>query len=101
MNLKGISNVVSNKLARQVLIGQKHSPKILFVAGVIGVATTVVLACRATLKVDEILEEAQKDIHQAKELLSSGHENYSELDYKRDITVVNIRTGATLVKLYG
>jgi hypothetical protein len=48
MNLEQIKNVVTSKVARQILLGKKHSPTILFVAGSVGVVTSTVLACRAT-----------------------------------------------------
>ena len=44
MNFSDIKDLATSKVARQVLQTQKHSPKILFAAGVVGVATTVVLA---------------------------------------------------------
>lgn len=36
---------------------KKHSPEILVVAGVIGVVTSAVMACKATTKVNEILDK--------------------------------------------
>jgi hypothetical protein len=58
--LEVLKAVVTNKTARQILLTKKHSPKILFVAGVVGVVGTTVLACRATLKIDEVLDEYEK-----------------------------------------
>ena len=72
MNLNTIKTVITSKLGRQVLTVQKHSPALLFGAGVVGIVGTVVLASRATLKLEEVLEKAQKDLSQAKELV---HEN--------------------------
>jgi Family of unknown function (DUF6353) len=59
---KLIPVVISSKAARQVLVLQKHSPRILFVAGIAGALTSTVLACRATLKVSEVLEETDATI---------------------------------------
>lgn len=61
MKLEVAKNAVTSKVARQILKTQKHSPKLLFVGGVIGVAGTVVLACNATLKLDQIANEAEKE----------------------------------------
>lgn len=60
MNLDVLKDAVASRTARQVLLTQKHSPKILFAAGVVGVVGTTVLACRATLKLDEVLEQHEK-----------------------------------------
>lgn len=57
--LDSVKAFVTSKFARQALLTQKHSPQILFVAGAVGVVGTVVLACRATLKTGDILENAE------------------------------------------
>lgn len=107
MNLKGLSNFVTSKVGRQGLIFAKHSPKIMFVAGVVGVGATVVLACRATLKVDSVLQEHEKTAHlieSAKngELVRVGHETvYTDTDAKKDLTLLYARTFGKLTKLYG
>lgn len=41
---------------------KKHSPEILVVAGVIGVVTSAVMACKATTKVNEILDKTSSMI---------------------------------------
>jgi hypothetical protein len=60
MDLNDLKVVATSKAARQLLLTRKHSPKIMFVAGVVGVVGTVVLACKATLKLDEVLDEYEK-----------------------------------------
>ena len=45
---------------------KKYSPEILMVAGIVGTVTAAVTACKATLKVKDIMsekEELQNDIH--------------------------------------
>lgn len=107
MNFTTISNFVTSKVGRQGLIFAKHSPKIMFVAGVVGVGATVVLACRATLKVDEVLQEHEKTAHlieSAKngELTRAGHEMvYNEADAKKDLVVLYAKTFGKLTRLYG
>lgn len=58
--LAAMKAAVTSKTARQVLLAQKNSPKILFVAGTVGVVTATVLACRATLKMHDVLDEHEK-----------------------------------------
>jgi hypothetical protein len=103
--MKFIPNAVTTKAARTVLVSQKHSPQALFVGGLIGVGATVVLACKATLKVDSVLEEAEKDLFKIQELRSTPSADlvgqYSEKDAKKDKAIVYLRTTAHLSKLYG
>lgn len=62
MSFKTLSRKVTSKIGRQVLITKKHSPALLFGAGLVGVATTVVLGCRATLKLSDVLEKGEQKI---------------------------------------
>lgn len=100
MNLTAIRNVVTSKIGRQVLLTQKHSPTILFAGGVVGVVSTVVLASRATLKLEEVVKAAAEDIDTAKSLGASNHPAYSEKDMKRDCLIVYTRSAISIAKLY-
>lgn len=97
MNLSVVKDAVTSKVGRQILVGQKHSPTILFVGGVVGVVATTVLACRATLKLEEILDEAQEAHEKAQTL---EHVRYSEKDRRRDHAYIYVRTAAKVAKLY-
>lgn len=85
---------------------RKHSPEILVVAGVAGTVASAVMACRATLKVNDILEETKDQvdkIHGAADgtiAIKEGAE-YTEEDKRKDLTMVYIQTGWKFVKLYG
>ena len=84
---------------------KKHSPEILLTVGVVGTVTSAVLACKATLKVHEITDEAKEniaDIHEAMETgVTRSGQPYSEEDSKKDLTIVYAQTGLKFVKLYG
>ena len=41
---------------------RKHSPEILIGAGVVGVVVSTVLACKATLKADDVLKDAGEKV---------------------------------------
>jgi hypothetical protein len=101
MNLKGISNVFTSKAGRQVLLAEKHSPTILFGAGIIGVVVTVVLASKATLKLEEVLEETQAKVKDAQALNRMQREDYSDRDYRQDVAYIHIRSALHISKLYG
>ena len=100
MNFKALANAVTSKVGRQVLTAQKHSPTILFGAGIVGVVATAVLASRATLKLEPIVDEAQEKLqrrHLAKDI---APEKYSDADMKSDTVLIYVQTGYKLVKLY-
>ena len=82
---------------------KKHSPEILVVAGVIGVVTSAVMACKATTKVGEILDKTKEDIeaiHKCEED-ESVKDQYSSEDAKKDLAIVYVQTGVKFAKLYG
>lgn len=95
--MKFVPEVMSRAVASKGLLLQKTSPHFLFGAGVVGVVGTTVLACRATLKMSDVLEEAQGNLHTAKEL---DHPDYSEKDRKRDISLIYFQSGVQVFKLY-
>lgn len=95
-NMSGLLNETSFQL-------KKHSPEIFVAAGVIGVVTSAVMACRATTKVGEILDKTKEDleaIHKCEED-DSLEEQYSSEDAKKDLTIVYVQTGVKIAKLYG
>lgn len=99
--MKFVPNAVSTKVARAILVGQKHSPTILFAGGVVGVVATTVTACKATLKVEDVLKEHEVKKSQAKAVFESvEHQKYTEKDYKQDMLVLHVQTVVKLTKLY-
>ena len=81
---------------------KKHSPEILIVSGVVGVVASTVMACKATTKVNEILEKAKEDIDAVHDYMEREdfEENYTEEEGKKALAVVYVQTGVKLVKLY-
>jgi len=101
VDLKVVKNAVTSKVARQILIGQKYSPELLFAGGVVGVAGTVILACRATLKVESALDVAEEKRNQIEHALKvSDPKRYSQRDAKRDRGLVKIHLAKDITKLY-
>lgn len=83
---------------------KKHSPEILIVAGVAGAVTSAVMACKATTKLNDILEESKEQvdkIHEAIEHPENLPEEYTEEDGKKDLTIVYTQIAVKLLKLYG
>lgn len=95
--MKLVPAAVTAKLGRNALLLQKSSPTILFGAGVVGVVGGTVLACRATLKMNAVLDEASTTMNQVR---SFEHDNYTEKDREHDLTLVRFKTGGQIVRLY-
>jgi Family of unknown function (DUF6353) len=96
--MKFVSEAVARKIARNALLAQRNSPGVLFGVGVVGMVGSTVLACRATLKMETVLVEAQEKINTAKTL---EHPEYSEKDRHRDVALIHYQTGVKIVRLYG
>lgn len=79
---------------------KKHSPEILMVAGIAGTIVGTVLACKATTKVSEIIEEKNKNVEDVHTCLEEKPKEYTEEDSKKDLTIIYAQTGVKLFKLY-
>lgn len=94
-------NGVASKIVMKL---KKHSPEILVVAGIAGTVVSAVLACKATTKVAEILDETNGTLDTIHEGMKTGAINgqeYTTEDGKKDTVVVYAQTGMKLAKLYG
>ena len=81
---------------------QKHSPEILAGVGVVGVVASTVMACKATMKLNDILEESKETRDKIREVESNPRyeEQYSHEDAKKDLTINYTQTGLKIAKLY-
>lgn len=100
-----IPNNVSRSIHKVGFKLKQSSPEILIVAGVIGTVASAVMACKATLKVNAVIDEAKENvdrIHEAKEKgVTEAGEVYDAEDSKKDLALVYAQTGLKFVKLYG
>jgi Family of unknown function (DUF6353) len=101
--VKAIPESVTRNAGRQLLVLKKQSPHILFVAGIGGIITSTVLACRSTLKLNQTLDDIQVDINNVKELKHSADEsgNYPIDEWRRDTVYIYGKGLFKLVQLYG
>ena len=104
MNKTQIMATVSGKMSRVVFSLKKHSPEILVVAGITGTVASAVMACKATTKIDTILDETERSVntvhHYMKDpaMIESGR--YSEEDGKKDLAIIYTQTAVKMIKLY-
>lgn len=108
MSKLAIVNKASRSLNKIGFKVKKHSPEILLGVGVVGVVTSTVMACKATRKLDGILDETKELIDTANERANKSKyidengeiKTYTEADSKNDIKIIYAQTGLKLVKLY-
>ena len=81
---------------------QKHSPEILAGVGVVGVVASTVMACKATMKLNDILEESKETRDKIREVESNPRyeEQYSHEDAKKDLVINYTQTAMKVAKLY-
>lgn len=98
MNKKQLTAKANRFIGKTKFMVKKNSPEILIAVGVVGVVATVVTACRATTKLNDILEEthdALEEIHSIK-----VEDSESEAVVKKSTTKIYAYTGLRLVRLY-
>lgn len=101
MKVKEIINSASRSAHKVGFKLKKASPEILVVAGIAGVVTSTVMACKATTKASAITESFKDDmdkIHKASEM---NNVDYTAEDMKKDTVIVYTQTAVKFLKLYG
>lgn len=97
------ANKINRFTGKTGFLIRKNSPEILLGGGIVGIVVTVVTACKATLKADEVLdhhEEKMKKIHQAEIYQDDECPYPSEVSTKEKM-IAYVQTGGEFVKLYG
>ena len=81
---------------------KKRSPEILVAVGVVGTVVSAVMACKATTKINTILDETKEQLDKIHEYagIPDVAEKYNAEDAKKDTAIVYAQTGVKLAKLY-
>ncbi len=121
-----ITKSMTRAFGKASLTCKKYAPEALAIAGVVGVVSSAVMACKATTKANDILEESKENVHNLHlvaaaaglkettdefsnedvrkiDILSAKEEvkNYTAQDLKKDTTIVYAQTAVKFAKLYG
>lgn len=102
--MKFVPKKLTRTIGKQILKTKKNSPHIFFALGLAGVGAGTVMACRATLKVQPILDQHKYDLDTVRAMKNDPartDSDYAEKGYPRDLGYVYGKTGVALVKLYG
>lgn len=120
-----INQNITRALGKAGITCKKYTPEALIIAGVIGVVASAVMACKATTKVNDILEESKENTHNLHlvataaglkeatydlsnedvrkiDTLSTKEDvkNYTVQDLKKDTTIIYTQTAVKFIKLY-
>lgn len=84
---------------------KKHSPEILIIGGVVGVVASAVMACRATMKLNEVMNDHKNTVKQIHHVANhpevlADDKTYTKEDAKKDLTITHAQTCLKVVKLY-
>lgn len=109
--MKIVPKALTTNSGRAVLLAKKYSPEILTGIGIAGGVISTVLACRATLKIESVLNEHDtilENIEDAEKLGGvdfkiDGEEKslaYTKQDAKEDRVKLKVNTGLEIARLY-
>lgn len=121
-----ITKSMTRAFGKAGLTCKKYAPEALVIAGIVGVVTSAVMACKATTKVNDIIEETKENTHDLHlvataaglkeatdefsnedirkiDILSEKEDvkNYTAQDLKKDTTIIYAQTAVKFIKLYG
>lgn len=89
------------KIGHKVLFGvQKRSPELLLIGSGVGVVVGTVMACKATLKVEDILATHADTMDKIHTVADKNLDDYTAQDAKKDTTICFVKTALKIGKLY-
>lgn len=104
MNANQIITTLSRTVKMTGFKLKKHSPEILVAAGIVGTITSTVMACKATTKAGDIVDDHHEKMEQINTVAAMAKDDetveYTEQDLKKDTTIVYTQTAVQFIKLY-
>ena len=104
MSKAELMNKITRTIGKTKLTFKKRSPEILVVTGIAGGIVAATMACKATTKLNDILDEAKENIDKIHHYTEHPEElpaEYTPEDGKKDLVKVYVQTGVKVIKLYG
>ncbi len=89
-----IKHKVTRAFARQAFKIKTNTPHIMFAGGIIGVLGGTVLACRATLRIEPVLDEVKEEIDAVKTGLTDTE------GYQKDLAYVYAKSAIKVAEVY-
>jgi hypothetical protein len=96
-----LPNGVTRAIGTAGFLSRKHSPVVLLGAGVVGVIATVVMASKATLQVEQVLTENEKErIWRQAAIDAKDTANYNLDELQHDLSTLKLKTAGQIARLY-
>lgn len=97
---KSFANTATKTGSKMIFKAKKHSPEILLVAGAVGIVAGVVAACKATIKVPEIIEERNAELEKARNISNPDNNERIENARKKEITKIYFKYASKIARKY-
>lgn len=95
------ANASQRYLGRTLLIVRKYSPEILTGVGIVGGVATVVMASKATLSLEPVINDLEAKVAQRKDVRkNTSAEEYSSVAYSRDLAKIYAEASLQIAKIY-
>lgn len=102
VDIIGLTGLGTKMLGRSVLVAKKYSPEILTAVGIAGMVTASVMASRATLKLEPVMNKMREGKDTANELYADQDVfEYDEKARNKDLSYTYINGTLELARLYG
>lgn len=102
--MKLIPDSLNRAISKKTYDLKRVSPHLIFATGIAGAIGGTVLACKATLKLEETLDEIKEDYKNVKGLRDgsmTASSEYTDEDYYKDLGYIYTKGAIKVVKLYG
>lgn len=96
-----VSQVATRTFGKSLFVVKKYSPEILISVGVLGVVTSAVLASKATLRLEDVVDRTKDHLEKAHDLHVQERADYTDQDYQKDVISIYTRSVIDIIKLYG
>jgi len=99
-----IVNTVVKNFNRGKFQMVKHSPEILVISGIVGAVAAAVVACKATTKLGDILDDTKEQLDVIHDFLADEERceknGYTQEDSKKDTIIIYTKASVAIAKLY-
>ena len=98
--LNNLTSTITYAVGHTKTFFSRNSAEILLIGGAIGVVTGTVMACKATLKADSVMDEYKTKKEKIGTCLENPEIDYDEITAKEDLKNLTIQTAVKMIKCY-
>ena len=98
--LNNLTSTITYAVGHAKTFCSRNSAEILLIVGAIGVVTGTIMACKATLKADSVMDEYKTKKEKIGTCLENPEIDYDEITAKEDLKNLTIQTAVKMIKCY-